>query len=449
MTLHVRVVSPPETTEALIAKIAKSEGVSHIMVVRDGHQPSGDAVQFDVEQPAANSVLNQLRALNIHRDSTIAIHGVDASIKGTPPQRSRLVARDFPPVWDLVESRIRTDATYAPSFYLLLVIAGLIASTGILANSQILIVGAMVVGPEYGAIMGVALGIDKHERSLINTGLLAMFWGFLSAIVASFVFGLCIRALGKTPHLFELGIRPVSSLINAPNLFSVVIAVLAGIVGIVSLTEARAGAIIGVFISVTTIPAAADTGLSSAYALWHEAGGSLVQLLVNVVLLIAVGAGGLRLQRLFWRRRGDRQVRLSEGLGNGQPQSVAPSPGTGSLSGTRHRAKRDHCVARLCCRNPSMSARHQLAVPADQEQDVVSGRKPAVVPSGHNALTGSVSSGEIGPVQAFCEQYVIGSDRLVHRHARWSRSEVAHRAVHAARQNDRCQLVKVVLIGQQ
>jgi hypothetical protein len=57
-----------------------------------------------------------------------------------------------------------------------------------------------------------------------------------------------------------------------------------------------------VFISVTTIPAAADMGLSAAYGSWSEARGSTFQLLLNVVLLIAVGAGGLRLQRSIWHR---------------------------------------------------------------------------------------------------------------------------------------------------
>jgi uncharacterized membrane protein len=82
----------------------------------------------------------------------------------------------------------------------------------------------------------------------------------------------------------------------------VVVAILAGIVGVVSLTQARAGALIGVFISVTTIPAAAAIGLSVAFGSWHEAGGSALQLLLNVVLLIVVGAGGLRAQRAFWER---------------------------------------------------------------------------------------------------------------------------------------------------
>jgi hypothetical protein len=58
-----------------------------------------------------------------------------------------------------------------------------------------------------------------------------------------------------------------------------------------------------VFISVTTIPAAASIGVSLAYRSWGEARGSLWQLLLNVVLLILVGAGGLYAQRAIWRRR--------------------------------------------------------------------------------------------------------------------------------------------------
>jgi hypothetical protein len=58
-----------------------------------------------------------------------------------------------------------------------------------------------------------------------------------------------------------------------------------------------------VFISVTTIPAAASVGISIAYSSWREARGSALQLLLNVVLLIVVGAAGLRAQRAIWRRR--------------------------------------------------------------------------------------------------------------------------------------------------
>ena len=90
-------------------------------------------------------------------------------------------------------------------------------------------------------------------------------------------------------------------------------AILAGLVGVVSLTEARANALIGVFISVTTIPAAAGVGVSLAFSSWHETWGSALQLLLNIVLLIAVGAGGLFTQRMIWHRRRTRSPGPSHG----------------------------------------------------------------------------------------------------------------------------------------
>ena len=113
-------------------------------------------------------------------------------------------------MWELVEARIRSDAVYAPSFYILLAIAGLIGAVGILTNSQILIVGAMVVGPEYNAIMGVALGIDQRARRPVLRGLLALLAGFTAAMFVTLLFGLAIRWSGHTPRLYSIGVRPVS-----------------------------------------------------------------------------------------------------------------------------------------------------------------------------------------------------------------------------------------------
>ena len=305
MTFHVRVVSPPDLTEQLVDVLAADSGVANLVVLTGSARPDGDAVQFDVLARSADSVLRDLETFADDRRGAITVDSVDAAIGGqaTPPPRHRLVQRDLAPVWDVVEAKIRSDAVYAPSFYILLAIAGLIGAVGILTNSQILIVGAMVVGPEYNAIMGIALGIDKRTRPPVVRGALALLAGFTAAIILTLIFGLVIRWSGQTPQAYSLGVRPVSSLIDNPNLFSLIVAVLAGIVGVVSLTEARAAALIGVFISVTTIPAGADIGLSIAYTNWAEARGSAFQLLLNVTVLIAIGAAGLRLQRIIWRLR--------------------------------------------------------------------------------------------------------------------------------------------------
>jgi len=301
--LHVRVVCPAAATRSLTDRLAAAPGV-HNVVVRAGaaRRPDGDAVEFDVRDGHANPVFTALRGLSLDRDSAICVERVDATLTGQPPTAhgQGALRRETAPVWEMVEAVIREGEAYAPSFYVLLAIAALIGAVGILTNSEILIVGAMVVGPEYNAIIGVALGITKRARAEMRDGLLALWWGFVAAIAVSFLFGLAVRGSGKTPELFLKGVRPVADLINTPNIFSVIVAVLAGVVGVVSLTEARANALIGVFISVTTIPAAASVGVSLAYTSWHEAGGSVLQLLLNVVLLIAVGAAGLRTQRAIW-----------------------------------------------------------------------------------------------------------------------------------------------------
>jgi len=302
---QVHLVCPHEESDQLVGLLTADAGVRNIVVLpASARRPAGDMIQFDLATDSANPVLRQLRDLGIGKHSPVAVNIVDAALpepSGQARQGRRPHLGEIAPVWELLYARIRADAVYAPSFFLLLIIAGLIAAVGILTNSQILIVGAMVVGPEYGAIIAVASGIESRDWGPVRAGLSAMVIGFLLAIVATLIFALCIKALGKTPRAYSLGLRPVSDLINSPNLFSVVVAVLAGIVGVVSLAESRANALIGVFISITTIPAAADVGVSLANHLWSEASGSALQLLLNVGLLIIVGTLAIRVIKNFWR----------------------------------------------------------------------------------------------------------------------------------------------------
>ncbi|MFD5636416.1 DUF389 domain-containing protein [Streptomyces sp. NPDC127077] len=314
--IHVRMVSPARLTGAVASLLAADPRVVNL-VVQPGiaRKPDGDALSCDVLTGGANDVLRRLRELRLDEVGSIVVEPVDMAITGhalasgagRPGPLSRA------PVWEEVEARIRAQGTYAPSFYLYLVVAGLIGAVGIVTNSQILIVAAMVVGPEYGAIVSVALGIDRRSGRRVREGLTALTLGFALAIAVTFLFGLLIRGFGLQSRAFELGVRPVSHLISTPDFFSVAVATLAGIVGVVSLSEARTSALLGVFISVTTIPAAAALSVSAAFGSWAEARGAIIQLLINVAVLIVVGALTLRGQRAVWRRVGRRTARPADG----------------------------------------------------------------------------------------------------------------------------------------
>ncbi|WP_230686320.1 DUF389 domain-containing protein [Catellatospora vulcania] len=302
--IHLRVASPPEQTDQVLALLAGDGGVVDVVVHRGALHPAGDAIECDVLAGAANDVLARLRELRVHQHGSLMVDPVeltmsdrvDAAAVGLRGPLARA------PVWAEVEARIVGDATATPSFYLYLVIAGVIGAVGLLTNSEILIVAAMILGPEYGPITGVALGIDRRSWLPIRQGLAALAVGFSLAVLAAYAFTMLVRALGLVPTAFTLGVRPVSHLIDTPNFYSVVVAVLAGIAGVVALTHTRTSTLLGVFVSVTTIPAAADIGVALAASSPAQARGSLWQLLLNITLLIVVGFATLRAQRALWGR---------------------------------------------------------------------------------------------------------------------------------------------------
>jgi len=303
--IHLRVVSPPDLTGTLVPMLHSESAVMNLMVLPGAvSHPDGDAVQFDVLHGAANEVIGHLRDLGLEQRGSIVLENVDTSISA---YADRAIARrgrfqQFAPVWAEVEARIALEGTFPPSWFSLLIIAGLIGAVGILTNSQILIVGAMVVGPEYGAILSLAFGLTRRDFSRVRRSAAALVIGFTLAVAGALLLALIIRGAGLEPKAYALGIRPVSNLINTPNWFSFIVALLAGIVGVVSLTEARSSTLIGVFISVTTIPAASDIGVSVAFGSGSEAWGSFLQLLLNVTVLTAVAVAGLPVQRAIWRR---------------------------------------------------------------------------------------------------------------------------------------------------
>jgi uncharacterized hydrophobic protein (TIGR00271 family) len=303
--IHLRVVSPPDVTPTLVPLLDNEPAVMNLTVLPGAvRNPDGDAVLFDVLHGAANEVIGRLRDLGLERRGSIVLENVDTAMSA---YADRVTARrgrfqQFTPVWAEIEARIALDGTFPPSWFALLIIAGLIGAIGILTNSQILIVGAMVVGPEYGAIISLAFGVTRRDSAPVLRSAAALVAGFSLAVVAAFVLSLVIRGAGLEPRAYALGIRPVSDLINTPNWFSFIVAALAGVVGVVSLTESRSSTLIGVFISVTTIPAASDIGVSLAFGSGSEAWGSALQLLLNVTVLATVAIAGLPVQRALWRR---------------------------------------------------------------------------------------------------------------------------------------------------
>jgi uncharacterized hydrophobic protein (TIGR00271 family) len=310
--IHLRIVVPNYQAEHTLDLLERIPSVFNLVYLeRAARKPEGDVILCDVAREDASVVIGDLRELDIDRDGSIAIEEIDSQISAAA-LRAEEAASGTPSdavVWEEVESRTSENVELSASFLAFMAVAMMIAAVGILTDQVVLIIGAMVVGPEFGPIAGLCVAAVQLRADLLKRSLLALAVGFPLGITASFLLALALRALGLVPDDFAQQDHPFTEFIADPDFFSFLVAYLAGTAGVLSLTSAKSGALIGVLISVTTIPAAANIGVAAAFGDWSEWGGAMGQLSLNLGAIFLAGIGTLYLQRWLYRRRRVRHLR--------------------------------------------------------------------------------------------------------------------------------------------
>jgi uncharacterized hydrophobic protein (TIGR00271 family) len=303
--LHLRLVVPAVCSDEVSRLLVADRRVTSVIRLHGAAlDPPGDVVECDVAREAASDVLGQVRALGLDDEGTVTIQ----EIASAPSRRAR-AAEDAAPgspddalVWDVVVERAYADARDSWSFYAFLALATAIAAIAVVLDSSVLVVGAMVVGPEFGAVTALATGLVLRQHRLVSGGARLLVQGFAFAIAVTVLLGLAAGAAGWIDAASLTAPRPSTGFIWKPDRWSFVVALLAGVAGTLSQTAGRSNALVGVFISVTTVPAAGNLAL--ALALWvpAEMGGSAAQLGVNLLGMVVAGVLTLLVQRAVWRR---------------------------------------------------------------------------------------------------------------------------------------------------
>jgi uncharacterized hydrophobic protein (TIGR00271 family) len=204
-------------------------------------------------------------------------------------------------VWDIVENRVRTESVLSWAFLAFLTLATLIAGAGRLLDQPILIIGAMVVGPEFSPVAAICLALARPRLSILPRALTTLFGGFLIAVVVAVPFWVVARAAGLATRTAAAH-GPQTDFIVQPDVWSFLIALLAGTAGVLALTTSKSGPLVGVFISVTTVPAVGALALCIGVGVWSEIPSALLQLGINLAGMILAGTATLLVQRVVWAR---------------------------------------------------------------------------------------------------------------------------------------------------
>lgn len=289
--LHLRIIAPEDLRDDVIGILRGEVGVANLLLHPGAAlDPVGDEITADVARECANGLVRQLKALDVQHRGAITLAVLD-TVLSTRAHQAEDDAEGDPAdalLWDELIGRTREESTLSVTFVLFLTLACLIAAIGAVTDSTVTVVGAMVLGPEFGPLAAIAVAIVQRRIDLARRALLALAIGFPVAMGITGLATLAGEALGW------VSLDTVRNLTQVDFIFqvgpvSLVVALLAGAAGMLSLVSAKSAALVGVFISVTTVPAAGFAVVAAILGDWDVAARSAMQLVVNLVGIVVAG----------------------------------------------------------------------------------------------------------------------------------------------------------------
>jgi uncharacterized hydrophobic protein (TIGR00271 family) len=244
-------------------------------------------------------------ALGVQEQGTIQLIPVNTwvSQRGLEAEgRARGASADAV-VWTDVVERAYDESSITWTYLSFMVLATLLAAIAVVTDSVILVIGAMVLGPEFVPIAALGIGLVRKRANLFKQALRTLLIGFAVSITAV----AALAAIGRLFGVIEYDdllttSRPGTAFIYSPNVWSLTIAIIAGAAGVLALTSAKSGGLVGVFISVTTIPASGNIALALVFGIWAEVWGSTLTLLINITGMALAGWVTLAIQQRVWNR---------------------------------------------------------------------------------------------------------------------------------------------------
>ncbi|WP_329231861.1 DUF389 domain-containing protein [Streptomyces sp. NBC_01460] len=304
--LHLRLIVPADRTDEVVELIEHTVGTAHVAVLTGAaRSPVGDVVLCDVAREAGDELIGALRKMGIDDSGSITVENIDLTLSKRADEAERAAPGEGADavLWEELSEVTHEESTFSATYVAFLALATMLAACGVMLDNAVLIVGAMAVGPEFGPLAGISTALVQRAPRLVGRSLWALIGGFVVAMALTAGFAWLMDVLGLFTEDMVTAERPNTGFIWHPDWMSFVVAVLAGIAGTLSLTSAKSGALIGVAISVTTVPAAANAAVAFSYQDLPQTWGSSVQLLANLGGIVLAGTLTLLVQRALWSAR--------------------------------------------------------------------------------------------------------------------------------------------------
>lgn len=203
---------------------------------------------------------------------------------------------------EAVHESISRGATFDSSYLTMNILAAIIASYGLFANSPAVVIGAMIVAMLLGPIAGIALALVESNMPLLRKGFTTLAGGAVGVVVTAYILGLIHRDIPLTNEIMAR---------TAPNLIDLMIALAGGAAGAYATVSPRLSvAFVGVAIATALVPPLAAASILFARGEYQLGLGAFLLAFTNMVAIQFASS------LVLWLT-GFRRVTRTQGLGWG------------------------------------------------------------------------------------------------------------------------------------
>jgi len=304
----VQITIPSGKRETLLSTL-EDEGIDYVVADETSGREFSGIAYIPLPTNAVEPVLDSLRDAGLDDDSFTVVLDANTVVSRRFEQLEEEYAEEEDEDRIAREELVAAASDLAPpmrTYVIMTIVSALVATAGLLLNSAAVVVGSMVIAPFVGPAMATSVGTIVNDDELFSRGVRLQILGLVLAIGAAFVFAFVVRYIHLVPPLEDVtSITEISERV-APDFLSLVIAIGAGIAGIVSLTTGVSAALVGVMIAVALIPPAATVGIGLAWGQPLVSLTASVLVLVNVLsinlsALVVLWYKGYRPEQWFWK----------------------------------------------------------------------------------------------------------------------------------------------------
>jgi len=186
-----------------------------------------------------------------------------------------------------VETSIRSGVSFRGSQLLVLIFAIFIASLGLNTNSIPVIIGAMLISPLMGPIIGMGLAIAVQDFDLLRRGLKNICLAILGSLIASAIYFLISPQYEGSSQLLAR---------TSPSIYDVFIGLFGGAAGIISIACKNKGQVMpGVAIATSLMPPLCTAGYGLATWQGHFFFGALYLFFTNMIFILFASWIGIKM----------------------------------------------------------------------------------------------------------------------------------------------------------